>query len=300
MSRLPKSRNALWDSPYILLTAAAAMWGANTIFSRLVAGEVSPMLMTFMRWAIVSVIVWPMAARSCIASWPVARRKLPHIMVMALLGFVANNAFIYLAAYHTSAINMAIFQGAMPIFVMIGAVFLFGIRTSWQQVAGITLAMAGVAAIALKGDIQTLVHMSFNIGDIYMMFAAVSYAGYTLLLRIKPAIPGLVFFVLLSTSASLISLPFVAYEYMSGILHWPTLHGWIIILIVAAFPSFLAQLSFIRGVELIGPPRAGLFINLVPVFGSIFAVIFLHEVFQFEHMLGLLLVLAGIWLAERR
>ncbi len=300
MPRPPSSLSSLWERPYLLLITASAMWGANTIFSRLVAGEVSPMMMTFLRWAIVSAMVWPLAVKALPSTWPKARPKLLHILLMALSGFVGNNAFIYFAAYHTSAVNMAIFQGAMPIFVMAGAVVLLGIRIMPQQIAGILLAICGVAAIALKGDIATLLHMNFNIGDIYMLIAALCYAGYTLLLRTKPALPGFVFFALLSTCAALGSLPFVIYEYVVGIMQFPTAKGWIIIAVVAVFPSFVAQLSFIRGVELIGPPRAGLFTNLVPVFGSLFAVIFLREAFLIEHAIGLVLVLAGIWLAERK
>ncbi len=290
----------LQNRPYFLLIAAAAMWAGNTIMSKVVAHEVSPMLMTFLRWVIVSIIAWPLAMRSFQNHWPVARTKLPQIVWMCLFGLVANNALIYLAAHYTSAVNIAIFQGAMPIFVLIGVVVFFSLRVSWQQICGIGLTMVGVIAIALKGDIASLTTLSFNIGDIYMLLAALSYAGYTLLLRSKPAISGLVFFTLLTSFAALCSIPLVLMEYFSGLLQWPSLMGWVICLWVAIFPSLLAQLSYIRAVEIIGPARAGIFMNFIPVFGSFLAVILLGEAFQLDHLLGLSLVLAGVWLAERK
>jgi len=92
----------------------------------------------------------------------------------------------------------------------------------------------------------------------------------------------------------------MAYEISSGTVIWPTLRGWLIILYVGLFPSFVSQILFMRGVELIGPGRAGLFVNLVPIFGALLAVLILGEPFAPYHAVGLALVLGGIWLAERQ
>jgi drug/metabolite transporter (DMT)-like permease len=83
-----------------------------------------------------------------------------------------------------------------------------------------------------------------------------------------------------------------------GDFQWPTPKGWLITLYIAVFPSFLSQLFFMRGVDLIGPGRAGIFVNLVPVFSAILAVLILGEAFQAYHALALALVLGGIVLAE--
>ena len=99
-------------------------------------------------------------------------------------------------------------------------------------------------------------------------------------------------------AAWITSSPLVAIEtYQQG---WtaPTSTGWMLALMVTLLPSLIAQIFFIPGVSLIGAGRAGVFINLVPVFASIMAVIFLHEVFQMYHALALLLVLGGICLSE--
>ena len=140
----------------------------------------------------------------------------------------------------------------------------------------------------------------FRSGDVWMLVACCLYAGYTVALRTRPPVPGLVFFAALAGVALLTSVPLMAYEVASGTVTWPTLRGWLIVLYVGLFPSFVSQVLFMRGVELIGPGRAGLFVNLVPIFGALLAVLILSERFAAYHAVGLTLVLGGIWLAERR
>jgi drug/metabolite transporter (DMT)-like permease len=89
------------------------------------------------------------------------------------------------------------------------------------------------------------------------------------------------------------------YEVYVGSVIWPSFKGWTITLYIALFPSFIAQIFFMRGVELIGPGRAGIFVNLVPVFASALAVVILSEAFHLYHGVALALVLGGIWIAER-
>ena len=102
----------------------------------------------------------------------------------------------------------------------------------------------------------------------------------------------------LAAIAFLTSLPLVAYEMIAGTAQWPTPKGWLVLVFIALFPSFLGQLSFMRGVRLIGPGRAGLFANLVPIFGALFAVAILGEPFGLYHLIALILVTGGILIAE--
>jgi drug/metabolite transporter (DMT)-like permease len=144
-----------------------------------------------------------------------------------------------------------------------------------------------------------LTHLAVATGDIWMLIACLFYAGYTLSLRQRPKVPGLVFFAAMAGVAFLISLPLLIAEIMAGHGYWPTPRGWLILGYVAIGPSFLAQLFFMRGVELIGPGRAGVFVNLVPVFAALLAVQILSEPFAWYHGLALVLVLGGIALAEK-
>jgi drug/metabolite transporter (DMT)-like permease len=141
--------------------------------------------------------------------------------------------------------------------------------------------------------------IDLNTGDLAMLGACVLYAGYTVALSDRPPISGAAFFTLLVLIASLTSLPLAACEAMAIGLKPPTLQGLMVTAYVVVFPSCIAQLFYLRGVDLIGPGRAGVFVNLVPVFSAVLAIGLLSEPFARYHALALALVIGGIWLAQR-
>lgn len=290
----------LFGQAYLLLSLTALFWGGNAIAGRLAVGEISPMALTAMRWVIVVAVMLPLTAKQLLAGWPVLKEKWLITVLMGIFGFTAFNGLFYVAAHHTSAVNLTIFQGSIPVLVLIGMVLLFGVRVVPLQVLGMTVTLLGVVLVSVKGSFEILRSLALNIGDVWTLIACVFYAGYTLALRRRPAVSGLVFFTALAIVAFLSSIPLLAFEVATGTVQWPTLKGWIVLLYVGLLPSLVAQIFFIRGVELIGPARAGLFVNLVPVFGALLAVVLLGEPFAFYHALGLGLVLGGIWLAERK
>jgi drug/metabolite transporter (DMT)-like permease len=197
-------------------------------------------------------------------------------------------------------VNLTIFQGAIPVLVLLGTVLFFRARVIPLQILGMIVTIVGVVLVSVKADLEILKTLSLNIGDVWMLVACLFYAGYTLGLRHRPAMPGLVFFAAMAAVAFVSSLPLIGIEIAQGAAQFPTPTGWLILLYVAIMPSLLSQIFFMRGVELIGPARAGLFVNLVPVFGALLAVLLLGEPFATYHALGLVLVLGGIWLAEQR
>ncbi|MGO4704956.1 DMT family transporter [Microvirga sp. 2MCAF38] len=289
-----------YGQAYLLLAITTLFWGGNGVAGRLAVGEISPMVLVALRWVIVVAIMVPLVGRQLIEAWPKLRPHKWLIIAMGTCGFTAFNALFYGAAHYTSAVNLTIFQGAIPVLVLVGAVFFFQNRVGPLQIIGMMVTLIGVIVVSVRGDLEVLRSLALNFGDMLMLIACVFYAGYTLGLRQRPAVPGLVFFGALAVIAFLTSLPLVAVEIVSGKAQWPTLTGWAVMLYVALLPSLLSQLLFIRGVELIGPARAGLFVNLVPVFGALLAVAILGEPFASYHAIGLVMVLGGIWLAERR
>jgi drug/metabolite transporter (DMT)-like permease len=158
--------------------------------------------------------------------------------------------------------------------------------------------LAGVAAIASGGDPNRLFALAFNAGDVLLIAACVLYAGYTQALRDRPPVSGFALFSGFATAALVASVPLAIGEMAIGQFQMPTAMGWALTAYAVLGPSFLSQIFYIRGVELIGPARAGLFINLVPVFGAVLAVLVLGEPFGLHHALSLVLVLGGIALAE--
>ena len=249
---------------------------------------------------IVVVVRLPLTGPQLRAAWPVLRERGLSTVLMGIFGFTAFTGLFSVAAPPTPAVNLTIVQGSIPVLVLIGMVLLFGVRVVPLQVLGMFVTLLGVVIVSVKGSFEVLRSLALNIGDVWTLIACVFYAGYTLALRRRPAVSGLVFFTALAVVAFLSSLPLLTFEIATGTVLWPTLKGWVVLLYVGLLPSLLAQIFFIRGVELIGPARAGLFVNLVPVFGALLAVVLLGEPFAFYHALGLALVLGGIWLAERK
>lgn len=284
---------------YLLLVVATLAWGGNVVASRLAIGAVSPMALTSLRWVVVVAIFLALGPRRLAREWPALRPHWRFAFVMGAAGYTVFSAMIYIAAYYTEAVNLAILQGAMPAMVMAGALLAHGTRVGSSQIAGVLVTLAGVLVVASKGELEALAALRFNGGDLLMLLGCASYAGYTVALRRRPDVPAMSFFFLMAAGALLASLPLVALEALLGRLQWPTLQGWAVVLFVGLGPSLIAQRAFMRGVELIGPGRAGLFVNLVPVFGAFLSVVLLGERFAFYHALALALVLAGILLAER-
>jgi drug/metabolite transporter (DMT)-like permease len=290
---------ACWNSPILLLSLTSLMFAGHSVVGRLAVGEISPMTLTCARWGL-ALIPLTLATRANFQrDWAVLRPRWVFVIAMGALGFTAFNALFYTAAHRTSALNLSILQGAIPAFVLIGARLVFGVRINSWQVFGTFITMIGVAAIAAQGDIARLLALAFNDGDMLILLACIFYAGYTVGLRDRPHISVLGFFAAMAAVAFVTSIPLLVIEIAAGGFITPTLKGLGVLLYAALLPSLIAQIFYMRGVELIGPGRAGVFVNLVPVFGALLAVLLLGEAFALYHVIALALVVLGIAIAQR-
>ena len=256
------------------------------------------MALTTLRWGLATVVMLAIGLPRLRRDWPVVRRHLPLLTLLGAAGFSVFNAMQYSALLFTSAINISIEQAAMPMLVFVANFLLHRIGVAPGQIIGFTLSLLGVVLTATHGDPTRLAALDLNRGDALMLLAIVIYAGYTVALRHKPAIHWQSLMIVLCGSAFVVSLPFLLWEGLSGSMILPDARGWTIAVYTAIFPSVLSQVFFIRGVELIGANRAGLFINMVPIFGTLLSIIILGEAFHLYHAAAMALVLGGIWLAE--
>ena len=291
---------AFYRNPPILLTLTAFMWAMNAMIGQLAVGEIAPFALVLMRWVMVAGFLWPLYGSAVVEHWPTIKARLGAVVFMSVCGFTAFNSFFYVASIHTTGVNIGILQGAMPVMVLIGAVATFGETVSARQALGVVVTLIGVIVVVSKGDPEVLARFAFNYGDLLMFIAAILYSAYTVAIRNRPDVPGEALFAFFAVVAAIVALPLAVWEAATPGYQWPTPTGWGLTVMVAIFPSCLAQLFFLRGVDLIGPARAGVYINLVPIFAAILAVIVLGEVFAFYHALALALVLGGIWLAQRK
>ncbi|MXN65784.1 EamA family transporter [Stappia sp. GBMRC 2046] len=288
------------SQPVLLLTLTALLWAGNTIAGRLAVGEVSPFAVVLLRWVIVAGLLVVIYGRQVVAEWATLKRHLILIVLSATFGFTAFNSLFYLAAHSTTALNLGIIQGSMPMFVLLGALIFYRTPITPLQMAGVLITIFGVVYISSRGELSRLAELEINPGDGLMIVACFFYSAYAVTLRNRPKVPGIVFFTVLAVVAAVTSVPAVLVEASNGSLQWPTAMGWAVVAYIALGPSFISQIFFMRAIELIGPGRAGVFINLVPIFSSIMAVLLLSEPFRAYHAVALALVLAGIWLSERK
>lgn len=284
---------------YAFLVATMLLWAANAIAGKLALGHVSPFFLTSARWGISFAAAILLGGRRLAADWPAIRKNWPLFVFYGSFGFAWFNAAFYSAAKYTSAINIVIIQAGMPFVIFCANFMIFRIRVTGGQVFGFLLTIAGVLIVTSNGSLETLAGLGINRGDALMCLAVLLYGGYTVALRFKPQVHWLSFMIVASAIAFVASLPFTLWEIADGGIVWPDLQGTAICLFTALLPGFLAQAAYIRGNELIGGNRAGLFINLVPVFGTLMSVTLLGEDLRLYHVAALALVLAGIGLAER-
>jgi drug/metabolite transporter (DMT)-like permease len=290
--------HSAWANPILLLVLTTLIWAGHSIVGRLAVGQIGPMTLTTLRWGVALIPILIVARPALRRDWPILRAHWPYMAAMGALGYTAFNALFYAAAHRTSALNLSIIQGAIPALVLIGARLFLGARFTALQALGALTTMAGVAAIAAQGDLARLATLTFNEGDVMMLVAAILYAGYTIGLRERPRVSGLSLLAGMAVAALVTSVPLMIWEIVSGGFIRPTAAGLATLVYVALGPAFVSQIFFMRGVELIGPGRAGVFVNLVPVFGAIMAVLILGEPFAAYHVVALLLVVGGIAIAQ--
>jgi drug/metabolite transporter (DMT)-like permease len=283
---------------YLLLLLTMFFWGSNVVVAKLAIGHVSPMFLTSLRWALALVLLSVIGWRELRADWPVVRRNALFLLILGAVGFAVFNNAVYSAVTFTSGINVSVEQGAVPVFIFTANFLVFRLKMTTQQILGLVLSLAGVILVSSHGAPIRILSMEMNIGDAIMIAACVAYAGYAVALRRKPTIDWRSHMIAMSAGAVVGSLPFAAAEFAYGSFLPPDRQGWMVVLITTVFPSILAQMFFVKGVELIGANRAGLFINLVPIFGMVLSILVVGESLQPYHAVAVLLVLGGIWLAE--
>jgi drug/metabolite transporter (DMT)-like permease len=269
------------------------------VVGRAVAGRVPPITLAYWRWTGAFCVAFGFAWPHLKKDWPELRRHWPMLLLLAATGIATYNTMSYIGLQYTTALNALLLQSAMPVIVLLWDFGLFGARPSLWQVLGVVLSLLGVLAIVSQLSLAVLAHVSLNIGDLWLLGALAVTGLYVPLLRRRPKVHALSLLVTLMGIGSCMILPFYLWEIGSGATVRGGLASYAAIAYAAVLPSFIAYLFFNRGVELIGPGRAGQSAHLMPVLGAILAVLFLGEQFHLYHVVGIVLIAAGILLASK-
>lgn len=287
----------LFDSPRLLLTLVSLFWAGNIVLGRFIAGHIPPATISWIRWIGAAVILWFFARPYLRRDWKTIKTNFGLLTVLTAIGISAYTLISYYSLQYTQAINALLIISTGPLLVAAVAFIMDGNRPTLRQVIGVFASLAGVIVVIARGDLDVLLHLKLNKGDVWFFIAQIIYAFYTVLLRRRPAIHPLSFAFVLFGWGGLLLSPFVVAELMEG--RYPVWDGPAIATIayVMVLPSLVAYLFYNRGVELIGPNRAAPFFHLIPIFGSALAILFLGERPHLYHAVGYALVLTGIVIA---
>jgi len=295
------SRRSPWASPYLLLTLTALFWAGNSVVGRALHESVPPVTLAFWRWSIALLILLPWIVgplwrqrRVIVSHWKV-------MLLLSILGVATYNTLNYAALQTTTATNSALINSACTVMIIVVNFILFRVHASAWQWTGVAISLAGTLVIVGRGDVKVLLGLELVRGDVLLLILAVFWALYTACLRWRPRdLDGVGCLGATIVIGLLILAPLYCWEafnsapvtFSPGVIAGVGYTG--------IFPSVLAYLFWNRGVAEVGANRAGQFLHLVPVFGTLLAMVFLGEVLRPFHVAGALLIFAGIYLATMR
>ena len=287
--------------PYLLLTLSALIWSGNFVISRAMNDVIPPAGFVFWRWVVALVVLAPIALPRLRREWPLVRGNLQLIGICGLFGVTLFNFLIYTAMHTTTAINAALVNSAIPVFIIMFARIFYGQKVSLRQHTGITLSLAGVATIILQGDPSRILTLSFNRGDLLVLLAAVAWGLYSVAIRRYPqGLNPFLFLFCIAACGLVFLVPFYAWEIAGGQLMTPNTPTLLSIAYVGVLASVVAFTAWNSGLRKVGPHIGGQFVHLMPAFSTILAVIFLGERLHLFHVAGITLIFVGIICATWR
>jgi drug/metabolite transporter (DMT)-like permease len=246
-------------------------------------------------------IMLPFAWPAIRASRPAIRRNWKTIAWLGFWGTGLHNVFAYAGLQYTTAINGVILNSSVPVMIIVLGWLIYRDTITRMQALGVAISLAGVMAILTRGDIGVITNLRLNKGDIIVVVGMIFWAAYTIFLRHKPVdVPGLALLVCCAGVGVVLLTPLVVAEmaFMGG--HVEVTPATIAAMVyVGVFPSFVGYVFWNRAVAEVGSNVAGIFMHLMPVFGSLLAWLFLGEHIRLFHIVGIGLILFGITLTSR-
>jgi drug/metabolite transporter (DMT)-like permease len=281
------------------LILTSVFWAGNAIVARLSVGDIGPFSLSFWRWCLPCLYLSPLIFRAWKRHGLLLRQNWLQLILLSMLSISLYNTILYLAAMHTTSINITLVTCGLPIGTLIFAFLLLNERPGKKQLLGGTISLIGVLIILSSGSLDRLLSIAFNRGDLLMLVAVASWSLYSVLLKKWPLkIPAFDMLCLLMSLGMPLIAPFYLWELAnSGAFELST--GNIgLLAYVAVFPSVLAYLLWNNGIHRIGPGKASVFSYLIPVFTAAMAITFLQEQLHGYHLVGGVLAFVGIYLSS--
>lgn len=287
--------------PWLLLVLATLFWGLNTVIGRMVVGDIPPVAMSFWRWTIATLILAPFALPILIRQRALVWAHWPILVLLSVLGVGVYNTVLYISLNSTTAVNAALLNGFSPVATVFFTWLAVREPIRWRTAAGMLVSLIGLVIVVTRGDWQVIAQFGFNRGDLLMIPAVLSWSLYTALLRFKPPELNGFAFILLTFLVGLVVVGAAyAVELSTGADFVLTTGNLAALLYVGTLPSLVSYMFWNAGVLALGANRGVQFYNLVPVWGTLLAVLLIGEAFRLHHLAGMVLIIAGVWLATAR
>lgn len=281
---------------YFCLAGTMLMWAMGVVIARGTHETIPPVGLAFWRWFGGVMLLLPFVWRDLIRH----RASIAaHRNVLLLLGglMVLSGAGMHIAVNYTTAINAVLVNAAQPAITAVGAYLLGRDRLRPWQWLGIAAATSGIIIMACRGDWAVLASFGFNTGDIVIFIATFGFSAYALNVHRVPGEMGLfASLFVIGMAGSLLILPVYIFE---TVMVRPMPFTWQSVGAISTLAVFMTVLSIFlwnAGNRAIGPSRAGIFVNLFPVFVAALAIVFLDEELHLYHLAGAACVCLGITL----
>ena len=284
----------------IFLILSSFFWSGNFFAAKLAYNiELSPFKLSFFRWLLAFFILLPFTIKNIIENIRIYQKNLFMMILISILGVTIFNSFTYVALQTTLVNNSSIMGGIAPVLILGFSWLIFKTKITHIQFLGIFFSLLGVFCIILKGNIYNLLNLYFTPGDIWMFVAVLCWGLYSVLLKkIDKRLGQLPTLEIMIFIGLIFIFPFYFLESLEKGFYPNKVFDFYIIFYVAIFAGIISFFCWNKGVSIIGANKAGLFLNLIPVFSSIWAISFLNESFSLFHIIGVIFVVFGIILAN--
>ena len=289
-------------SAYLFLVLATFCWSGNFIVGKFATlYEIPPLTLNVFRWISVWFILIPFTYKEIFENLPYIKKNWLVISFMGVITISTFNSVVYFALNYTQVINAVLMLSAIPAATIVLSSLMKIEETNIFQLLGLVLSIIGIGSIISNGDIQKIISLDFNKGDMWMLVCVITWSLYsTLLKKNNFKISQFTLIQLMVSVGILFLIPQFFYEKSIG-LELSLDKNFILILIyVAIFPAIAAYYFWQKGIEIIGPNRASMFIQLMPLFSAVMAIIIFKEKFELYHFVGAIFILSGIYLSNRK
>ena len=284
---------------YIMLVTVMLLWASGVVVSRSVHELVPPIGFSFWRWCAAALLMTPFIAPQMLRERVYLQSRFRYFVLLGMFIAGASTLFMW-AVQHTTATNIVLVSATQPIATAIIAWVLLKDRLAPLQLVGVVAAASGIVATVARMDLNVIVQLSFNPGDLLIAVAVVFYALYTINLhRWIAGISPLLIMYMTCLGGTIILVPFYLAESLLSETMPLDLRVAAAVLYMALIPNVVATTMWNTSVGAVGANRASIFVNLLPIFGTLLAVIFLNEQLHSYHLVGGVLVCAGITLVVR-